>query len=235
MTEIDELQRITLRDLKPFFDNCKKFRDKVEKHTEGKSLEERIDFTERSLPKVEEFFRLDYTFSKSFLGGVTKRVVNVEAVIDPVDIDITAFVFRWEYDGQRREERINLEAAPSNLGLNPVRYFVCPYANRRCRKLYTDWRVFLSRWAFPHTYSQRNYSKNWRETYRFLWLMKEVDEAETAYKYRKEYYRGRVTPFGVKMRNKCKFMKGCVDRLQTEKGQRALLIPRGKGRPSKRW
>lgn len=232
MTEIDNLARLSLRDLKPYFTHCKQLKEKVEAHTKGKTLEERIDFAERNFPKIEHLLRWDITFTRTTLLGESKRVLNVEAVIDPLDIDIVGFKFRWESEGQQKERHIAIETAQSNLGLNPVRYFVCPHTHKRCRKLYTDWRDFYSRYAFPHTYSQRNYSHRWREDVKVIDYMRFV---EKDFKGRKEYYRGKLTPFGRKVRSMAggETLEEAYIK-QTARIEKFLNRPiRGRGRPMK--
>lgn len=235
MTEIDHLQRITLRDLKPFFTACRKIKEQVDEYTEGKSMGERLDFVERNSQKIRHLLRWDVVFTRSNYFGETKRVLDVEAIIDPLDIEIIGFWFRWksEDDGSQTESRIAIERVPSNLGLNPVRYFVCPYSNRRCRKLFTDWRVFSSRWAFDHTYSQRNYSKRWRQDKK-LWDMVSFLDDEKNLKGRKERYRGRLTPYGRKIK---KLVGGeTYEEIKAHKNAllESLLLPYRRGRPPKR-
>lgn len=197
MTEIDNLRRINLRDLRPYFEGCKTLKEQWDEHTEGMTLEQRIDFAEKNFHKIEHRLQGTFTFTTTSPFGERKDVLNIEAVIDPLDIDIVGFVLRWEIDGQSKEQHIAIETAPSNLGLNPVRYFVCPFRGRRCRKLYTDWRIFASRYAFPHTYSKRNHSHNERKFYQMFDSMLLLDKIGT---HRKETYRGKLTPHGKKMR-----------------------------------
>ena len=231
MTEIDNLARITLRDLRPFFGYCQKIREEVGRHTEGKSMDERLDFAERNHHKIAHLLRWDYIFTSSSYYSETKMVLDVEAIIDPLDIEVVGFIFRWERDGKKMEERIGIERRRSNLGLNPVRYLVCPYTKRRCRKLFTDWQAFASRWAFPHTYSQRNYSHRWRREKKLLDVIDFLESDKS--KNRKERYRGRLTPFGRKIKRMVGGENLEEIRAQLHQEIEFFLLPSRRGRPPK--
>lgn len=103
-------------------------------------------------------------------------------------------LLNWFFDGEEYVERILFREAESNLGLNPVLYFVCPYSGKSCRKLFTDGRKFFSMHALKDgfTYQERNASRRDRLLSKGL---KEPPESTN----RKPYYRGELTPYGRKL------------------------------------
>ena len=192
LVEIDGLPRINLSDLKGFFKNCKELRAYAEAKSQEKGfdLEADLDFRQRLI----EQNRAAFTFTGSFSKWHT---IKIEAEVLSGTMEINSFVFEWDYNGKQGAIRVYLEKRPSNLGLpEPVYYFVCPYTGRISRKLFTDGTTFASRFAFPHTYSSRKDSHNWRE-FKQIWDGMMYVDGST--KYRKERYRGRLTPHGRKM------------------------------------
>lgn len=174
MVQIDRLCRITLRDLKPFYS---RLRELKAEHPTG--------------------FRGVLTGTMNFCSEWRHPTITILANVNEYG-DIESFVFRWEYDGRERKQKINITSLPSNLieGVN-CPYFVCPQTHRYCRKLYTDGSAFASRYSFPHTYSDRNQSKQGRQLAAVIKAMQDVDEPHP---YRKETYRGEITPYGRRMR-----------------------------------
>lgn len=80
------------------------------------------------------------------------------------------FNFLWEDDeGMWRHQRIYIVGENSNLNpASSVWYFVCPHTGKKCRILYAFENLITSRHAFPHTYSSRKKSHQWREMERFF-------------------------------------------------------------------
>lgn len=95
----------------------------------------------------------------------------------------------------RHEERIVIDAIPSNLGKGEVLYFLCPQTNERCRILYLAYgsNIFKSRKA----YSQRIYYPIQISSKKFMFFKRcfsVEDHLEELYKLRNtNYYRGRLT------------------------------------------
>lgn len=220
MTEIDYLRRIQIRDLKPYFAGLAKARAQLLELFERKPEKIR-----KTLEEVNKSLQGTLTFSDSTTYSVQARVNEY--------VEIESFLFKWEDDGEQREQRISVTSRPSNLveGASCY-YFLCPYTSRICRKLYTDGRVLVSRYGFPHTYSQRNYSHRWRADKKVLDFMLFVDEEEN-FKRKRERYNGKLTRFGRKL---VKIMGGETYE-EIRKKQRGgilnLLQPYRKGRPPK--
>ena len=109
--------------------------------------------------------------------------------------------FSYEYNGQTVTYDVALRWKRSNL--NPdssdgYYYFVCPVTGALCRNLYLVDGRFVGRRAFKPLYEVQTYSrKTRRETQPWRDFMA-VDTLAFA-KYRREYYRGRITPYGRKV------------------------------------
>lgn len=87
-------------------------------------------------------------------------------------------------------KRVQLIEAESNLGKGKVLYFLCPRTGKRCRTLYSDGEVVLSRYAFKHTYSRRRLSH----------IDREIIPTADPYRSRgKMHYRGKLTPYGKRV------------------------------------
>ena len=191
MTEIDRLGRISLRDLKPLFTNLANVREQL-----LDAIAKNPENTADALATVEKYIRADITYSNNF----SRITYKIEGRANEFG-EMESLLFKWESDGEQREQRVNLSFTRSNLkGVNaPCYYFVCPYTSRLCRKLYTDGRVLLSRYGFPHTYSARNYSHRWRNAKKVLDFMLFM-ETESNFTGRRDYYNGKLTRFGRKLR-----------------------------------
>lgn len=228
MVEINELKRVCLRDFKPFF-------------TEIEKLKRAAEAALQKHPEQEYSINNKFREAVSHIKGTYKLREDTEVTILPevnsYRRELTHFSFRWRaMDGENKVKFVAVTKRPSNLGKGDVYYFVCPYSGRLCRKLYTDGYLFTSRWAFNHTYSDRNLSKRNRDLFRVVDAMRETDREE---RYRKEYYRGKLTPYGRRRRKLYSIMGGYIsdpkngfERADFE--TRAILAPR-RGRPPKMW
>ena len=191
MTEIDRLRSISLSDLKPLFTNLANVREQL-----LDAIAKNPENTADVLAAVEKYIRADITYSNNF----SRITYKIEGRANEFG-EMESLLFKWESDGEQCEQRVNLSFTRSNLeGVNaPCYYFVCPYTSRLCRKLYTDGRLLISRYGFPHTYSARNYSRRWRNTKKVLDFMLFM-ETESNFAGRREYYNGKLTRFGRKLR-----------------------------------
>lgn len=220
MTEIDNLSRITLANLKWLFKNARTIRGQVRKLIdENKPSEwwEYLDLKEGYLSKMGQYLR----GTLSFGDWIT---LEVEASIELDTMEIGSLLFKWNYNGSEYSQRVSVEARPSNLGVpEPVYYFRCPYSGRICRKLYFDGIHLLSRYAFPHTYSKRNQSHRQRDFYKYMGGLFYSDDAT----HRKETYRGKLTPHGKKMAKILGLVK------DQERLREILFANRDRGRPRK--
>lgn len=157
MTEIDRLPRIELRHLAPLFSRMKAMKgtllDALDRHP-GRCAE--------VIAIAEEGLRAEVRIPGEDLRFIIQAKVNGLA-------EIKSFIFSWEYDGEEKKAEVCLSSRPSNLVEGAACcYFICPETYRICRKLYTDGERLVSRYGFPHTYSDRNLSHSLRELKRLL-------------------------------------------------------------------
>lgn len=114
---------------------------------------------------------------------------------------------QWEEDGEPHRQTIGVAAYPSNirsLSGTSVYYFICPHTRTKCRKLYkVEEGVFFSRKALRRTlYPIQMESKALR------YVHYPLEEQEPYKRYGKEYYRGKLTPYG----KKCQRYEQALDR-----------------------
>lgn len=117
--------------------------------------------------------------------------------------------FSYEANGEPMTYDVALRWKRSNL--NPdtnhgYYYFVCPVTGALCRKLYLVDGRFVGRKAFHALYEKQTYSQAYRrETAAWRDLMA-VDDLVFSQRYRREYYAGRLTPYGRKVEKLCRRM-----------------------------
>lgn len=96
---------------------------------------------------------------------------------------------RWEDEGEQHSQTIPIVRRESNLIRGSfVYYFLCPFGYK-AKKLFYIGSSFRSRRAFPHRYRQQTLSRQRREVAR-------GNGEEPFRRYGKEYYRGKITPYG---------------------------------------
>ena len=116
-----------------------------------------------------------------------------------------AFTLKWEEEGKRYEQNIYVVGEPSNirsLSGTFVYYFLCPRTGVKCRTLYKiHGRGFYSRNALPKAlYPIQIESKKFRDI--------RYSYKEPYRRHGKEYYRGKLTPYG----KKCQRYEEAVER-----------------------
>lgn len=110
--------------------------------------------------------------------------------------------FSYEANGTPQNYDVALRWKRSNL--NPATehgyyYFVCPVTGALCRKLYLVGGRFVSRHAFRALYEQQTFSKSRRRNLAPYRDLLAVDELVYNQRYRRETYRGNLTPYGRKV------------------------------------
>ncbi len=103
--------------------------------------------------------------------------------------------------------RVPLVRVPTNIGNSYRVYFLCPYTNQRCSKLYKppNEHYFLHRKAFPYlVYQSQLESKSQRLLYKdsVMMLGLKLDNLfhELCQKYKKKCYRGKPTALVAKIK-----------------------------------
>lgn len=102
---------------------------------------------------------------------------------------LLSLTLRWEDEGEQHSQTIPIVRRESNLIRGSfVYYFLCPFGYK-AKKLFYIGSSFRSRRAFPHRYRQQTLSRQRREVAR-------GNGEEPFRRYGKEYYRGKITPYG---------------------------------------
>lgn len=135
--------------------------------------------------------------------------------------DMMVLILNWQIGDKEKVQKIYLREVKSNLGLNPVLYFVCPYTKKNCRKLFTDGGKFFSMKAISdgYTYRDRNTSRRDRA------LIKGLSQPPDSYN-RKPYYRGEITPYGKALIRHYKKMEAAENNMEN-----IISLFRRRGRP----
>lgn len=222
--EIESLWRLSIGDFNPLFKNLRKIKEDAERQSAAQpslSDEDRIVLRRELVTRHRSSLSGSYKFG----DGLS---LDFEADIDFIEesLPVDFICFRWEYRGAKYYQRIAVTSRPSNLGLRePVYYFLCPYSQTLCIKLYTDGRTLSGRRGFEHIYRKQTYSKNFRVFIKLLEISKAPEEGKN----RKERYRGELTPYGKKME---KHLKKCLS-FNLTKAEFWETFSRQKGRPRK--
>ena len=92
------------------------------------------------------------------------------------------------------EEPIKIVRTATNLHNGLQCFALCPVTGKLCRKLYLYGSLFVSRYAIPEHYASCNRSRKQRDFESAFSIIKYGENI----KYRKGYYKGRLTPYGKK-------------------------------------
>lgn len=114
--------------------------------------------------------------------------------------------FSYTCNGTPVNATIYLRWKRSNLNAeHGYYYFVCPVTGVLCRVLYLVDGHFMSRKAFKPLYEQQTKSHRQRHDplFAYLDIAKAVEDL-TKQKYRREFYAGRITPYGRKVEKYCR-------------------------------
>lgn len=137
-------------------------------------------------------------------GGVSwKRgehtTAQIQVVTDTRALPMCYLVYR--YNGDAIQDKIRLMFKHSNLnpeGEHGYYYFVCPVTGACCRKLYLVNGHFVGRSAFRALYPKQTESHKERQTINWLEALRVLDFMQGS-RYRKEYYRGKPTPYRLRL------------------------------------
>ncbi|WP_337942981.1 hypothetical protein [Parabacteroides sp.] len=177
-----------------------------------------IDYMSRiELSNLKELIKRQFQTDQKLMQRITFREIEYKITLS---IEKKELTFKWKCKKEEKQAKVKLHTEPSNLGNGVVWYFLCPYTGHKCRKLFLDGNVIASRYAFSHVYSQSNESRSGRFFTGFA--LKSPKR-----KYGKEFYKGKLTPYGKRMAKHYKKLKLLNDRVST------YLPPHPKGRNPK--
>lgn len=109
--------------------------------------------------------------------------------------------FAYDYNGEPVTYDVALRWKRSNLNADTPHgyyYFVCPVTGSLCRNLYLVDGRFVGRKAFNALYPGQAESRKQRGYYRYWRTLLAAGDIQ-ADRYRRETYRGRLTPYGRKV------------------------------------
>lgn len=111
----------------------------------------------------------------------------------------------YKCNGTDYNYQVPLITLPSNLGVGYVWYFVCPFTNKRCRKLHLIDERFMHRSAIPSgMYSTQTQTKKWRQLEKVYgsYFDSEKYFEELHSKHFKTHYNGKPTKRYLKLLEK---------------------------------
>lgn len=116
----------------------------------------------------------------------------------------------YNYNKECIEYEIPIIYIRSNLGKGLIPYFLCPYINEKCRKLYFADGYFLHRKSFAYGYYKKQIqSKSWRsmeKEYGGEFLLDEYYEKLYS-KHFKKYYAGKPTKKYLDLKKKIELLE----------------------------
>lgn len=152
---------------------------------------------------VADLRRLGYLTKNELKGGRVFWKIG-DAVTAQIDITtdtraVPMCYLSYVFRGETKQETIRLMWKHSNLdpdGEHGYYYFVCPVSGECCRKLYHVGGRFVGRAAFRPLYPIQVKSRKQRATSRLWDFVIEIEGLRKPY--RKEYYRGKPTPYRLR-------------------------------------
>ena len=109
--------------------------------------------------------------------------------------------FSYTHNGRPETYDVALRWKRSNLNADTPHgyyYFVCPVTGELCRNLYLVNGRFVGRKAFKPLYPDQAEGHKWREYIKFFRALLDAGDLQND-RYRRETYRGRLTPYGRKV------------------------------------
>ena len=151
-----------------------------------------MNVNERQSVPVSELTRL--AKGNGLVAGNVKWS-NGASISFTYNADKSLLVLKYTYQStQSIEEPIKIVRTATNLHKGLQCFALCPITGKKCRKLYLYGGLFVSRHAIPENYASSNQSKRQRlfdKQFSYILLSEKS-------KYRKEHYKGKITPFGKK-------------------------------------
>ena len=135
----------------------------------------------------------------SQIGSIS---IKVNTLKEQAYVELT-----YNFREEPRKYKVALVAVPSNLGKGKVWYFVCPYTDKRCRKLYSIGGYFYHRCAFSGAmYETQTYSKKWRQIEKLYGAYFDYEKyyKQLHSKHFTKFYKGKPTKRYLKLLEKLK-------------------------------
>lgn len=146
------------------------------------------------------------TFEWKTRGETTARVsIEANTTFDTMKLSYVC-------DGEEIEYTVHLSRKDSNLGTGFYYYFICPFSNKRCRKLYFSGRYFVHREALQGMYSIQTDSHQMRAIKKTIGREFEIEEIyeEIYSKYFRTHYNGKRTKRYKKLLSRIHDLEGVI-------------------------
>lgn len=137
-------------------------------------------------------------------NGVETSSIGIIIKMNDYESSIT---LKYNCNDTDYDYKVRLVSIPSNLGKGEIWYFICPFTQKRCRKLHLINGRFMHRSALPSgMYSKQTQSKTWRQMEKIYspYFDSEKNYKELHSKYFKRYYNGKPTKRYIKLMNRIK-------------------------------
>lgn len=136
------------------------------------------------------------------LGNTETGSISIYTSID----DITSFIILdYKCNDTNYRYKVTLITTNSNLGTGNIWYFICPFTEKRCRKLHLIDGRFMHRSALPSgMYSSQTQTKKWRQMEKVYgaYFDSEKHYKELYSKHFKTHYNGKPTKRYLKLLEK---------------------------------
>ncbi len=133
------------------------------------------------------------------INGMETSSISAKIVMNDFENTLTV---NYKCNGNSYDYKITLVSLPSNLGKGNIWYFLCPFTNKRCRKLHLISERFMHRSALPSgMYYKQTQSKKWRSIEAVLECYFSCDKyyEELYSKHFRTHYKGKPTKRYLKL------------------------------------
>ncbi len=141
-------------------------------------------------------------------NGIETSNISIATKIDGTE---SVLILSYNCNGKSYKYEVPLVSLPSNLGKSFVWYFLCPFTNKRCRKLHFINQKFMHRSALPSgMYEKQTQTKKWRQLERVYGCHFDLDRhyEELYSKHFRRHYNGKPTKKYLKLMEKINRAKG---------------------------
>jgi hypothetical protein len=166
---------------------------------------------------ISDLKKLGYFKKDTFISGTMNWINRYNEVTSSISIGVNNSEFNsyleldYKCNGEQMNYRVNIVMIPSNLGKGNVKYFICPFTNKRCSKLHLINGKFMHRSAlYNPLYSKQVESKRWREMTKMFGAPFELESLyeELYSKGFTRYYDGKPTKRYQKLLNRIRIAEG---------------------------
>ncbi len=157
-----------------------------------------------NISDLKKWGYLKTSYHKSGTITWSRNGIETSSISIATKITNTKSVFFLSYNcnDSSYNYHVQLISLPSNLGKGFIWYFLCPFTNKRCRKLHFIDQRFMHRSALPSgMYEKQTQSKKWRQIEKVYGCHFDLERnyKELYSKYFKTHYNGKPTKKYLKL------------------------------------